>query len=143
MFPEERHRKEFQSHLAQVLSVLNESTPRLEAEGRWEHAFRQRWFAAGLSSLQLPLVPSRWQPADAVLQPRRASGAAKGSHPVTQWPASTYQRIQTPHFENRLASQCKRHGDGCGVVRIVSGVMAAVFFPIWATDDPQTQRNFN
>ena len=135
-FPEMEERTKFQQFVQQIQRELERSIQERESRREWSEAYRLRWLAAGFAELN-PVSKVVWTPAEDILQPRRTPTSTKGPHPITQWPASSYQLVLTPNFE--IAFQAKQ-SDTSEIVEICEQTFAIwkqIFYPYWSTDSTE------
>jgi len=128
--PEERVK--FQQFVQQMQREIERSAEELESRREWSEAYRLRWLASGFAELT-PSSKAAWSPAGDILQPKRAPTGTKGPHPITQWPASSYQLVLTPNFE--IAFQTKQ-SDTSDIVEICEQTYAIwkqLFYSYWSS----------
>ncbi len=130
-------RAEFQSRLKDLAQELDGIATDHERRGEGERAYRVRWLSAGFSAMRIPVSPLSWSPANSVVNPRRSGGGPKGSHPVTGWPASTYQLIQTPNFDIAFQGRSNQGVEIAEICEQSFAIWCQLFYSYWNQDPRQ------
>lgn len=124
--PEER--TAYEDFIERVVKELRQSAAKYESISNDAVAYRLQWLAAGFQALHLGMDDAPWSPSEPLTQLRRVNPTVKGVHPITQWPASRYQLIQTPNFEIAFQNANKDAVEIAEVCEQIYAIWQQIFF---------------
>lgn len=127
-FPTSADRESLQRHLISIDGDIQKEIEQAQIARVPELASRWNWLRAGFATLRIPQAEVRWPPAEAVLTPRRTRASQKGSHPITGWPASAYQLIQTPHFDIAFQGRSQNGAEVAEYCELTYALWRQMFF---------------
>ncbi|MCU0713866.1 MAG: hypothetical protein MUC43_17545 [Pirellula sp.] len=137
-FSSDDERKQFEVYLGRLLTEIRDKAKTEAQSNRIEKSLRLNWVHAGLSPLAVQLKTETWEPAEAILNPKRPGPNQNPNHPVTGWRGSTYDWIRTPHFD--IASRGSK-ADAAMMAELCEQVYAVwqqIFYPYWANEYKQS-----
>ncbi|AMV33130.1 Leucine Rich repeats (2 copies) [Pirellula sp. SH-Sr6A] len=136
-FPSSVDRETLQRYLISLDGDIQMEIERAQTANQLDQASRWNWLRAGFATLRIPQAEVRWPPAEAILTPRRVRASSKGSHPITGWPASAYQLIQTPHFDIAFQGRSQNGAEVAEYCELAFALWRQMFFE-YARSNEQT-----